>query len=223
MFVKNNLIAILLASIVTSAHAGFVNEAADNPFEASTQIKIFGVSGQAGFDTVRGMGREQPLSEALAQIVPKGYSIRAIGIEAYAGTPINWKGGKEWTEVLRDAVRSVPEVLVEIDVASRAVTLRSRADVKISPVQSASVTAAWEVRADDKTFKAMITRWAKIAGWQLYWEIGVDYPILASATISGRFEEAVGDVVRAMQSADVPPKAVFYENKVLRITSRGVE
>ena len=221
---NNKLIALfLLASIMTSAHAGFVNESADNPFEASTQVKIFGATGQAGFDTVRGMGRDQPLSEAIGQIVPKGYAVRSVGVDAYMNTPINWKGGRQWTDVLSDAARSVPDVLFEVDVAAKAVTLRSKADVRVVPVQQAAVSAVWEARADDRTFKAMIIRWAKAAGWQVYWELGVDYPILATASINGSFEDAVAEVVRAMQNAEVPPKAVFYENKVLRITSRGIE
>ena len=55
-------------------------------------------------------------------------------------------------------------------------------------------------------------------------ELGVDYRIDASASIDGTFETAISEVVKNMEHADVPPKAIFYRgNQVLRVVPRGVE
>ena len=220
---KSMLIALVMTSISTIACAGFVNESAENPFvESGTQVKVFGNGAQRSFDSVRGMGRDQPLSEAIPQIVPKSYSVRTVGIERWYSNAVNWRGGKEWSAVLREVLATTPEILAEIDVDAKVVTLRAKADMPDAPkVEGGGET--WEVRVDDKTVKAMIDRWAKAANWQVYWENSVDYPILAGATISGRFEEAVEKIIKSMQGAQVPPRAVFYSNRVLRITSRGVE
>ena len=91
-------------------------------------------------------------------------------------------------------------------------------------VQVPVPATGWRLSDRDRTLKAAVERWAKEAGWQVFWELGVDYPIVASATLSGSFEEAVGVVVRSMEHADVPPMALFYRgNQVLRMVPRGIE
>ena len=215
-------IAVILATLATTSYAGFVNESSENPFAADTQVKIFGSSSGKGFDTIRGMGRDQPLVEAVSQIVPRTYSVKTVGIERWAGTPVSWTGGKDWAEVLRDTLTSTPDVIAEIEMDGKVVVLRTRSDLVIDEKKGAE-SGTWEARTDDRTVKGMVSRWAKTAGWQVYWESSVDYPILASATVTGKFEEAIEKVIKSMQGAEVPPKAVFYENRVLRITSKGVE
>lgn len=88
------------------------------------------------------------------------------------------------------------------------------------PVQA----AAWEITPGDKTLNSALARWAQSAGWQLIWELPVDYSVDARTTIRGSFEEAVGMVARSMDSAEIPMKAIFYEgNRVLRIVARGAQ
>lgn len=78
--------------------------------------------------------------------------------------------------------------------------------------------------ARDKTLKAALERWSQAAGWRLLWELGVDYRVDASMSVDGSFEDAVSAVVRSMDQADVPPKAIFYRgNQVLRMVPRGME
>jgi len=82
----------------------------------------------------------------------------------------------------------------------------------------------WELNERDRTLKSVIERWAQKAGWRAFWELDVDYPIAATASIGGSFEEAVSVVVRSMDHADVPLKAIFYRgNQVLRVVPRGTE
>jgi len=82
----------------------------------------------------------------------------------------------------------------------------------------------WSLSERDRTLKAALERWAHDAGWRLFWELAVDYRIDAAASIPGTFEEAIGAVMKNMEQADVPPKAIFYRgNGVLRIVARGTE
>jgi hypothetical protein len=93
-----------------------------------------------------------------------------------------------------------------------------------SPAPAAAASRRWGLSEQDRTLKLVIERWAQEAGWRVFWELGVDYPIAATASIGGSFEEAVSVVVRSMEHADVPPKAIFYRgNQVLRMVPRGME
>ncbi|EJN02932.1 toxin co-regulated pilus biosynthesis Q family protein [Herbaspirillum sp. YR522] len=89
---------------------------------------------------------------------------------------------------------------------------------------SAAGTRDWEIIVSDKTLNATLARWAASAGWQLLWELPVDYAVEARTRVSGTFEEAVSIVASSMESAEIPMKAVFYQgNKVLRIMAKGSE
>jgi hypothetical protein len=80
---------------------------------------------------------------------------------------------------------------------------------------------SWDVTPADKTLKAALARWAASAGWQLVWELPVDYAVSARTEIKGGFTDAVETIARSMATADTPMKAIFYEgNRVLRIVAR---
>lgn len=94
-----------------------------------------------------------------------------------------------------------------------------------SATQDAPKTSAnWEIVLTDKTLNAAIARWTLAAGWQLSWELPVDYAVDAHTTIPGSFEEAVEIVVKSMETAEIPMNAIFYKgNKVLRIVPKGMK
>lgn len=82
----------------------------------------------------------------------------------------------------------------------------------------------WEVTAADRTLKGAMTRWAAVAGWQLMWELPVDYEVDARSRITGSFEDAVTAVSRSLANADPAMKVVFYKaNKVVRIIAKEAE
>jgi len=97
----------------------------------------------------------------------------------------------------------------------------------VEPVASPAPPPAepvWEITVADKTLNAALSRWAGSAGWQLLWELPVDYAVEARTTVPGNFDQAVRTVVHSMESAEIPMKAVFYQgNKVLRIMVKGSE
>jgi hypothetical protein len=104
---------------------------------------------------------------------------------------------------------------------------RGRAIVSATPAAEPAERAApgaWDIVPSDKTLNGALARWAGAAGWQLLWELPVDYAVQVRTTVPGTFEEAVGAVVTSMDSAELPMKAVFYKgNKVLRIMGRGAQ
>jgi hypothetical protein len=82
----------------------------------------------------------------------------------------------------------------------------------------------WDISVTDKTLNATMARWAALAGWQLLWELPVDYAVEARTRVHGTFEDAVGIVADSMESAEIPMRAVFYQgNRVLRIMAKGTE
>lgn len=82
----------------------------------------------------------------------------------------------------------------------------------------------WEVLQGDKTLNGTLQRWAASAGWQLMWELPVDYAVAARTELHGSFADAVGMVVKSMEGAEIPMKAIFYDgNRVLRIVAKGTE
>lgn len=97
------------------------------------------------------------------------------------------------------------------------------APVTVAP-SAPTPAPAWEIALTDKTLNAAIARWTTLAGWQLLWELPVDYIVEARTVVPGTFEEAVEIVAKSMETAEIPMKVIFYKgNKVLRIVPRGVK
>jgi hypothetical protein len=416
---KKTLAILVVSPVLCSAAIGgtLQQRVSDTPYADGSQVKASG--DDLKFGTARGMGQDMPLYKALTAIVPRGYSVRTVGVERWLlDEPVNWIGGREWTQVLADAISNYPELVVDIATGSKVVIVRQvhssfdgnaaqyasasteqvthppvEKTAKAAPVEKlaraepkpeakaetkpdtkaetkaetkpnapkielaaytgpampfaqpkadpgpymdmprpahkydiaypaklpnaaptvekaayvvkddaktvteaaaktkeapaaekapkASVTVAeksktepesyfdalnaqqkqtvaalmgepaapaatapatvaakpapapapapaptptWEVRLVDKTVKSAFERWGSTAGWQVSWEMTVDYPVDAHASVSGSFEEAVVAVVKSMERAEIPMKAIFYSgNKVLRIVAKGVE
>lgn len=82
----------------------------------------------------------------------------------------------------------------------------------------------WTIEVRDKTLSAALARWSAAAGWQLLWELPVDYAIDAKSSIHGSFSKAVEEVVKSMENTNIPMKAIFYSgNKVLRIVTKEAQ
>ena len=219
------LVLALLGSVASVGYAGFVEEADDsNPFSTNVQVKIYN-SEPGRVEYAYGMGKDQPLSEALAQIVPKKYAVQTIEVEAWMRTPVSWTGKKEWIVVLKDVVASVPQVNVDIDMAAKTVTLRKKAGAVSHSVTAPMVTESkiWTVRTTDKTIRRTLLRWGKEAGYSVVWDVMQDISIDTDATFTGNFEDAVKAVLEAIAASEFPVEAVAYDNKVIRIVKTARE
>ncbi|QBQ39267.1 hypothetical protein E1742_03960 [Pseudoduganella plicata] len=109
----------------------------------------------------------------------------------------------------------------------KATIVTTSAAVAASPVAAPAPAAGndrWDIVVADRTLNAALARWAAAAGWQLLWELPVDYAVQAQTTVPGKFEDAVTVVVNSMEGAEIPMKAIFYSgNKVLRIMAKGAQ
>lgn len=128
--------------------------------------------------------------------------------------------GSLWTRT--DLAAAPPDASVWS--ASLATDPAKPAPVSASDTASSSQTAAWHITPADKTLNAALARWAAAAGWQLVWELPVDYTVDTRTTLHGTFGGVIETVVTSMGTAEIPIKAIFYEgNKVLRILAKGSE
>jgi hypothetical protein len=136
--------------------------------------------------------------------------------------------------LLRTNVSSAPAIPVVAAAAptAAAVSAASSAAVTagVAVVTSTLVNAepqadasqVWEMRESDGSVRSALQRWAKDAGWQFIWDVPTDFRVDANATIHGSLEQALGAVVDALGSAQVPIQAVLYKgNRVLRIIPKG--
>lgn len=231
---KKVVLALIAAGLAQGATAGFVDQSSSNPFADNPQMRVIGAE---RFENLPGFARDVPLHEALSQIVPRNYTVRSRGLESIQASIVSWQGGRAWNRVLKDVLDQVPELQVEIDTASKIVTFSPRttgttmAATSTQPngdAATAMPVAApdpqWQVTHADNTVRRVLERWSAQAGWQLVWELPVDYPIEAEASITSQFEVAVETLTKSLQSADVPPKAIIYRgNRVLRVVARGTE
>ncbi len=95
---------------------------------------------------------------------------------------------------------------------------------RLASTSEAPAPRVWEIAITDKTLNAALARWTSIAGWQLSWELPVDYAVEVRTSIPGTFEQAVETVAKSMEGAEIPMQAIFYSgNKVLRIVQRGAK
>lgn len=78
----------------------------------------------------------------------------------------------------------------------------------------------WELRAADMSIYGAMKRWTDLAGWQISWEIPVDFPVTIVGVFDNNFRGAIDTVLDAYRGADFPPKGCFYENNVLRVVRR---
>lgn len=86
----------------------------------------------------------------------------------------------------------------------------------VAPVPSVQ----WDLRVEDGSIYAALKRWSYLAGWQISWEIPVDFPIEIMDSSKGSFENSVRRILTAFKVADYPPYPCFHENKVVRVVRR---
>ena len=229
---KKTTLVLLMGAAFHAAYADFVDETTSNPFAVNPQVRVIGTGGN---DVIHGFGRQIPLHEAMTQIVPRGFSAHIGGAERYMATPVDWRGGRPWIDVLRATIGQLPNLHVEIDMQARQIALSAQDTTApaiqavvdgVSPVTvpQAISTPSWDIRAEDRTVRTVFERWARTAGWQLVWDLPIDYPLSATASLTGSFEEVVERLMHSLQASNQPPKAIFYRgNYVLRIVDRGME
>jgi hypothetical protein len=88
----------------------------------------------------------------------------------------------------------------------------------VPAVQAAAVPQdSWEISRTDITISRALKRWGERAGYQVIWSSPKDFPIMATATFTGDFQEALRGVVESLAQSESPVMAVYYLNNVVQI------
>lgn len=99
------------------------------------------------------------------------------------------------------------------------------ATVALQPPLLSSGSDAWRAEPGEH-LRDVIKRWAKRAGVEVVWSTEYDYPVQASASFSGSFEEAVRDLLSGFVDAKPQPFGRLHDNpsvgqRILVIQTRG--
>ena len=122
------------------------------------------------------------------------------------------------------------------DSASRLATESTGAVVAVDPVPLAQQAghdviprlastppdtfAHYRAGTSDATLRAVLSRWARDAGWLFepqHWAVDADIPLAGTAEFPSDFKTAVRELLAATELADRPVQPCFYSNKVLRV------
>lgn len=126
--------------------------------------------------------------------------------------------------LLLPAYSSAELVLLDEPTLLSPAAIRPSIQIRPAPdpkTESTSTKQFWDIRATDRNLREAFGRWAVTAGWQLSWEVEKDIQT-APANFKGSFEEALLEVVKAMQGTEKPISMCVYDNNVVRIVSSSL-
>ena len=201
------------ASGSTAPRAGAAVAADSDSYAAGTS------DGEGAFEPVRESGQRQPLSRAVAFILPMDCWETVIenGLE---NTTVSWGTGREWPGVLRRAVDRAG-LAIHFNYNDCLVGIASEQDIARELTLRAG--NVWRVREGD-TLRETVEDWADRAGWHISWEADIDYEIQYGATLIGYFRnegqgtDVVHKLLSAYRDAPLPLRDRWQtENRVLRI------
>lgn len=153
-----------------------------------------------------GMARDIALRDAMEMVIPKDWKVVYRISKDSQNMKVSWRGGVRWTDVVKEIMNDAKGYAF-IDPQAKQVTVSATAENDL-----------WDVTPEDRTLRIAMSRWVRLAGWQLVWDIDRDFDVEAGTSIRSDFKEAVSQIMTALASSDYPVKAVFYEkSKVLRI------
>lgn len=79
---------------------------------------------------------------------------------------------------------------------------------------------SFDASTADSNMRAVLTRWAKLAGWSFdsqHWTVDVDIPLAGAASFGADFKSAVRDLLGSTELSSRPLQPCFYSNQVLRV------
>lgn len=130
------------------------------------------------------------------------------------GQPISLKKGPPSTnkkpaldaDAIKQRIATLKEKIAQIDAE----------DTKDATLSAPSMPV-WEIKTGEK-IEVALARWAATTPWRLIWE-GPDIASRVDVYLDGPFEEAVQEVVTALNRSGRSIRAYFYrKNRVLRVT-----
>lgn len=97
-------------------------------------------------------------------------------------------------------------------------------ELKVSPVAvnlNTTTIPTFSLLKSDKTVKNALDRWTRQVGWQLDWDIAIDFPIRFEANYGGDFELAIDGLLASLEATDYPVQSCGYSNNILRVVRYG--
>ena len=217
---------------------------------SASQGRLVQVGAPMPGPAVAGWAKDVPLSLAMEQVVPTGWTLESNGVDM--GKSVSWRGGRSWHAIVGDLAYG-HRFDARVDWVKQQVTLGPAGSLAPSvagsaapvtkeggtaPVQVATpttvpvavpappvavVASSWTLDPK-KTLRENIDAWGQKAGWHVVWE-GADYPVYAPATFTGSFDSdkgPVATVIAAYDDSDQPLLARLHRrDRVIHISNRG--
>lgn len=204
-------------------------------------------------------GFDVPLDEAFKAIIPDNF--RLIDNQVSMRKLASWKGHRPWASILTDLARSA-DFYAHIDWNRREVSLAPKTSqstlhnsrqammhahhvnhvaqhqgYSVKPIvlppsypMQPPVPNVWTLNPAF-TLKENISNWARLAGWTVVWD-AVDYPVVATATFSGQFNDANGplaQIFKGFEGSEQPlsvtltqkDRVVYVKNAVYERVEAG--
>ncbi len=199
-------------------------------------------------DVVHGFAKQVPLAVALRQILPAGYGF-SVDPDVDLGVLVSFQGGKSWRDTLRDALDPAGLAMREqgqmVAVGHIGAGVMAATTPALPPIEQVGTINApaggiapapividrepaveqWQAERGDTLHKT-IEAWAQRVHIELNWMAEYDYPLQASFSFTGTFEEAVRNLLTGFEDAHPQPIAELHTNpglglKVLLVQTRG--
>ena len=152
---------------------------------------------------VAGGSDNVPLSIALQQILPEGWSV-FYGDDRLKDVPVTWKGGVSLVDVLANLAQD-HGLDLEADFDRQrvyAAVARAGGRLRLAGKYASSLKPGeleiWKINRGE-VLTGAVQRWAERAGYTLVWELPEDYRIVADATFTGTFRDAVQGLANSYQ------------------------
>ena len=158
------------------------------------------------------LGDNMALSRAFKIITPQGWETIA---EPYADKKVSWEteDGQTWIDAL-EQIGQQHNIKTVVDWKNNSVM------VPVEGMAGGSETVQDEWVLKRGSFKKQLSRWAKIAGYEVVWNSKYDFWISADARFHGDFTDAVKEAVKALYRNGTRISADIYPgNDVIYISS----
>lgn len=196
---------------------------------AASQGRLVQVGAPMPGPALSGWARDVPLSLAMEQVVPTGWTLESNGVDM--GKSVSWRGGRSWHAIVGDLayghrfdarvdwvkqqVTVGPAGSLAPSVAGSAAPV-TKEGAAPAPAEVASAIPAAPIAAPapipapvaqswtldpKKTLRENVDAWGQRAGWHVVWE-GADYPVYAPATFTGSFDSQEGPVATVIAAYD---------------------
>jgi hypothetical protein len=169
-------------------------------------------------------GKNVPLFVALEQIIPSKDQWAFNVDDGLKNSVVTWSGGTQWEDIL-NTIASNNGLFISVNHDEMTVGISKNED--ISKNLAMKIPQVWRLD-QNKSLRGNLEDWAVKGGWTLIWDSelnNIDYPIISSATLTGRLDGeggAVDRVMKSLRNKSKPLTAIFYTgNGVMRIVEAG--